>query len=71
MKKIVVMINYGIEGWKIHAETDSFEEAVAKRDEGLGISRNTFIFKPVELVIKEKETENKYMGTQIIRKSKM
>jgi hypothetical protein len=68
MKKFVVMINYGVDGYRIHAETDSFEEAVAKREEGLSISENTAIFKPVELVITEKDTENKSVSLDKAKK---
>lgn len=68
MKKFVVMVNYVFDGWKIHAETDSFEEAVAKREECLSISKYVSIFKPVELVITEKDTENKYMVIKEVRR---
>ena len=58
MKTFVVMIDYGSEGWKIHAETDDFQEAVAKREEGLRNYNDTVIFRPVELTVTEKEVLN-------------
>lgn len=58
MKTFVVMIDYGCEGWKIHAETDDFQEAIAKREEGLRYYSDTVIFRPVELVVTEKELPN-------------
>ena len=58
MKTFVVMIDYGIEGWKIHAETDNLQEAVAKREEGLRNYSDTVIFRPVELTVTEKEVSN-------------
>lgn len=54
VKTYVVMIDYGAEGWKIWAETDDFSEAVAKRDDCMGLGSGVVIFKPVELVITEK-----------------
>lgn len=48
MKTFVVMIDYGMEGWKIHAETDDLQEAVAAREQGLRYSCNTVIFRQAE-----------------------
>ena len=59
MKKYVVMTDYGLEGWKITGETDSFPYAVKLRDTSMGDgNENVVIFKPVELVVTEKETSH-------------
>lgn len=54
MKKYVVMVDYGVEGWKIQDETDDFQEAVQIRESAM-FGSTVVIFKPVELVVTEKE----------------
>ena len=56
MKRYVVFINYGAyEGWKIWLHTDSFNEAVAAREEAMGNGNSEVrIFTPVEIVTLER-----------------
>lgn len=56
-KAYVVMAYYYTEGWNAVAESDDFQEAVKHRDYWLGMGNSLVqIFKPVELVVTEKES---------------
>lgn len=56
MKKYVVMIDYGTEGWKIQAETDNWDEAVEAWKGALRNGRAE-IFKTVRMFIAEASRE--------------
>lgn len=58
MKKYVVMCNYGSEGWKIHAQVDTFPEAWTAREEAKGaLCSEVVIFKNVEVNVSEGQGE--------------
>jgi hypothetical protein len=50
----VVMVNYGLEGWKPWGETNDFGEAVSLREEAMGSgSHEVIIMRPVRIIYKE------------------
>lgn len=54
MKKYVVMVNYGLEGWKIAEQTSRFDRAVRVREEQMSLGNSEVaIFTPVGVGVTE------------------
>ncbi len=54
MKQYVVFVNYGLEGWKIWEQSDSFEEAIKAREAALSNGNfDVVIFKRAQWITNE------------------
>lgn len=51
MKQFVIMINWGLEGFKIHGETDDHNEAVKMYTEAMSYGRPVHVFESLRVKI--------------------
>lgn len=51
-KRFVVFVNYGLEGWKIHEQTDDAQEALKFRDQAMSCgNEEVVIFSPAQFAV--------------------
>lgn len=55
-RKYIVMIDYGLEGWKVHAQTDDWKNAIVHWKTAMSLgNQDVQIFKNVEMNILEND----------------